>query len=202
MAEIKIEQKKQVWPWVLAGLVIAALVIYFLMFRDKENVNTAEVETEDNYAFSTNNTNLQDVKENNSTVAAFVSFVKNDTNRTSLNQSYTNEALLKLTAATNAMAGEIGYDIRADLDRVKASSMLIADETFETSSAKNIRNAVDNSTIALENLQQAKYPRLANEVEELRNASISINPEELTLEQNDAVKKYFAKASDILDKMN
>jgi hypothetical protein len=34
MAEIKIEQKKQAWPWVIVGLVIAALLIYFLVFRD------------------------------------------------------------------------------------------------------------------------------------------------------------------------
>ena len=34
MAEIRIEQKKQVWPWLLVGLVIVALLVYFLVFRD------------------------------------------------------------------------------------------------------------------------------------------------------------------------
>jgi hypothetical protein len=97
MAEIKIEQKKQVWPWLLAGLILAALVIYFLMFRDNDNVNTTEVVTEESYVSDTNDTNLLGVKENNSTVAAFVSFVENDTNRMSLDHAYTNEALLKLT---------------------------------------------------------------------------------------------------------
>ncbi len=202
MAEIKIEQKKQIWPWMIVGLVIAALLIYFVVFRNSDNVNKTEVVTEENYNSGTNDTNLLDVKENNSTVVAFVSFVENDTNRTSLNHAYTNEALVKLTAATNAMAGEIGYDIRADLVRVKESAILIADEPFETSHAKNIKNAADKSTTALQNMQQAKYPGLTAEVDGLKSASESINPEALTLEQKDAVKNYFAKASDLLKKMN
>jgi len=201
MAEIKIEQKKPVWPWLLAGLVIAALVIYFLMFRDNDN-NATEVVTEESYISDTNETNLLDVKENNSTVAAFISFVENDTNRVSLDQAYTNEALLKLTAATNAMAEEIGYDVREDLNKVKESTLLITNEPFESSKAKNIRNSTDGSTTALQNMQLAKYPWLSDEVEELKNASVAINPEVNTLEQKDAVKNFFAKAADLLEKMN
>jgi len=201
MAEIKIEQKKPVWPWLLAGLVIAALVIYFLMFRDNDN-NATEVVTEESYISDTNETNLLDVKENNSTVAAFISFVENDTNRVSLDQAYTNEALLKLTAATNAMSEEIGYDVREDLNKVKESTLLITNEPFESSKAKNIRNSTDGSTTALQNMQLAKYPWLSDEVEELKNASVAINPEVNTLEQKDAVKNFFAKAADLLEKMN
>ncbi len=201
MAEIKIEQKKQVWPWFLVGLVIAALLVYFLVFRDNNN-STTEVVTEENYNSGTNDTNLLGVKENNSTVAAFVSFVENDTARMSLDHAYTNEALLKLMAASNAMADEIGYDIQADLDKLEASAKLIDNEPFETSHAKNIRNATDNSTTALQNMQRAKYPGLTSEVDELKSASASINPETLTLDQKGAVKNYFAKASDLLKKMN
>ncbi len=200
MAEIKIEQKKQVWPWLLAGLVVAALVIYFLM--DNDDVNTTEVVTEENYVPDTNESNLLDVKENNSTVAAFISFVENDTNRASLDNAYTNEALLKLTAATNAMAEEIGYDVSADLDKVKESTLLVANEPFESSKAKNIRNATDVSTTSLQNMQLAKYPTLTDEVEELKSASAAIDPLAITLEQKDAVKNYFAKAADLLKKMN
>jgi len=44
--------------------------------------------------------------------------------------------------------------------------------------------------------------KLIDEVEELKSASESIKPGVLTLEQKDAVKNYFAKASDLLQKMN
>jgi hypothetical protein len=39
MAEIKIEKKKPVWPWIVVLLLIAAIV-YFIFFRD----NTTRVE--------------------------------------------------------------------------------------------------------------------------------------------------------------
>lgn len=74
MAEIKIEQKKQFWPWLLVGLIIAALLVYFLVFRDKGN--ETEIVTEANYITNTNEIDLLGVKDNNSTVAAFVSFVE------------------------------------------------------------------------------------------------------------------------------
>jgi len=200
MAEIKIEQKKQVWLWLLAGLVIVALVFYFLIFPDHRT--EIDIVTDANYASGTNADNLLGVKENNSTVAAFVSFVENDTNKISLDQAYTNEALLKLVEATNAMAEEIGYDIQEDLNKVKESAKLAANEPFETSNAKNIRDVADNCNTALQHMQLAKYPWLTDEIEELKIASTSINPEILTLEQKDAVMNYFAKAADILQKMN
>jgi hypothetical protein len=200
MAEIKIEQKKQVWPWLLAGLVVAALVIYFVM--DNDDANTTEADTEENYVSETNESNLVDVKENNNTVAAFISFVENDTNRVSLDNAYANEALLKLTAATHAMAKEIGYDARADLDKVNESTLLVANEPFESSKAKNFRNATDVSTTSLQNMQLAKYPTLADEVDDLKSASSAIDPSAITSEQKDAVKNYFAKAADLLKKMN
>ncbi len=199
MAEIKIEQKKQNWPWMIAGLVIIAILVYFFGFR---NNNTNGEVTEENDVSGTNDTNLLGVKENNSTVAAFVSFVENDTTRMRLDHAYTSEALLKLTAATNAMAGEVGYDIQVDLEKVNESTNQIDNEPFETSHAKNIRNATDKSTKALQNIQLAKYPWLSEEVDALKNASAAINPEVLTLDQKDVVKNYFAKAADLLEKMN
>ncbi|MBK6285528.1 MAG: hypothetical protein IPF54_25230 [Draconibacterium sp.] len=100
------------------------------------------------------------------------------------------------------MAEEIDYDIQADLDKVNESTVLIENENFDSSSSKNIRNATDNSATALQNMQQAKYPWLAEEVEELKSASAEISAETKTLEQEDAVKNYFVKAADLLQKMN
>lgn len=200
MAEIKIEQKKQVWPWLLVGLVIAALLVYFLVFRDN-NKNTEAV-TEADYITNTNEPDLLGVKENNGTVAAYVNFVENTKEKMSLDHAYTTEALLKLIEATNAIANEVGYEVRADLEKVKEYAKMITNDPFETTHADNIRKAADILTNVLQNIQNAKYPGLADEVEELKSASESIKPGVLTLEQKDAVKNYFAKASDLLQKMN
>jgi|TARA_R110000737_G_scaffold104095_1_gene137258 hypothetical protein len=200
MAEIKIEQKKQVWPWLLIGFILVALLVYFLVFRD--NGENTEAVTEEDYITNTNEADLLGVNENNSTVAAYVNFVGNSQEKMSLDHGYTNEALLKLIAATNAMANEVGYDVEADLENVREYAKMIAKNPFETTHADNIRKADDILTNALQNIQKAKYAGLADEVEELKSASESIKPGVLTLEQKDAVKNYFAKAADLLQKMN
>lgn len=200
MAEIKIEQKKQVWPWLLVGLVIAALLLYFLVFRDNGK-NTAAVPEAD-YITNTDEADLLGVKENNSTVAAYVSFVENSDGKMSLDHAYTNEALLKLIDASNAIAGEVGFEVQADLKKVKEYAKRITKDPFETTHADNIRKADDILTNVLQNIQKAKYPSLASDVVELKSASELIKPGVLTLDQKDAVKNYFAKASDLLQKMN
>jgi hypothetical protein len=202
MAEIKIVQKKQIWPWLLAGLVIviAALALYLLEFR--YNGKNPEKVTEAEHITNTNEPDLLGIKENNSTVEAYINFVENSKNKMSLDHAYTNEALLKLVDATNAMADEVGYEIGEDLEKVKEYAKMITVDPFETTHADNIRKAGDILTKVLQNIQKAIYPSLADDAKELKSASESINPDVLTLQQKDAVKNYFAKASDLLQKMN
>jgi hypothetical protein len=45
MAEIKIEKKKPVWPWIIAVLIIGALIYYiFVQDHDAHSESTIEVE--------------------------------------------------------------------------------------------------------------------------------------------------------------
>ncbi len=200
MAEIKIEQKKQIWPWLIVGLVIVALLLYFLVFRD--NGENTEAVTEADSITNTNESDLLGVKENNGTVAAYVNFVDNSKEMMSLDHEYTNEALSKLIEATNAIANEVGYDVQADIEKVKEYAKMIASDPFETTHADNIRKADDILTNILQNIQKAKYPDLTNEVAALKSASESIKLGVLTLEQKDEVKTFFIKAADLLQKMN
>jgi hypothetical protein len=200
MAEIKIKQKKQLWPWLLVGLVIAALLLYFLVFRDNDE-NTDAVNEVDRIT-NTNEIDLLEVKENNGIVVAYVNFVENNKEKMSIDHAYTNEALSKLIEATNAIANEVGYDVQADIDKVKEYAKMISSDPFETTHADNIRKADDILTKVLQNIQKAKYPALADEVTALKSAAESIKVDVLVLEQKDAVKNYFAKASELLQKMN
>nr|WP_294779676.1 hypothetical protein [uncultured Flavobacterium sp.] len=45
MAEIKIEKKKPIWPWIVAVLLIGALV-YFVFLRDDQVRNDSNTEIE------------------------------------------------------------------------------------------------------------------------------------------------------------
>ncbi|WP_026709230.1 hypothetical protein [Flavobacterium frigidarium] len=200
MAEIKIEQKKPIWPWLLVGLVIVGLLVYFLVFRD--NSENTEAVAEPDSITNTSESDLLGIKENNNTVAAYVSFVENNKEKMSLDHEYTNEALVKLIDATDAMANQVGYDVQADLQKARDFAKMITKDSFETTHADNVRKADDMVTNVLQNIQEAKYPELTNEVTALKSASESIKPGVLTLDQKDAVKNYFAKAADLLQKMN
>ncbi len=150
----------------------------------------------------TKETDLINVKENNSTVAAYINFVETGKNKMSLDHEYTNETLSKLIEATNAMAGEVGYEVQADLEKVREYAEMIEKDSFVTTHADSIRKADDILTNVLQNIQKAKYPGLINEVAELKIASESIKPGVLTLDQKDEVKTFFSKAADLLYKMN
>jgi membrane-anchored protein YejM (alkaline phosphatase superfamily) len=200
MAEIKIEQKKPIWPWLLVGLVIVGLLVYFLVFRD--NSENTEAVAEPDSITNTSESDLLGIKENNNTVAAYVSFVENNKEKMSLDHEYTNEALVKLIDATDAMANQVGYDVQADLQKARDFAKMITKDSFETTHADNVRKADDMVANVLQNIQEAKYPELTNEVTALKSASESIKPGVLTLDQKDAVKNYFAQAADLLQKMN
>ena len=192
MNEIKKKKKNLIWPWIL-GIGIIALLLYFFVSNDKKETAQKVPFTED----------LINVTEYNRTVAAFVNFMKNDTMKMELDESFTKEAFLKLVDATNAMADEINYDIRSNMARVVKYVNRVKAEPIRTSYANSFREASDilTSTV-LKSMQQSKYPGLVSEIAELENASSSIDPEVLLLDQMYQVKTYFREAADLLLKMN
>ncbi len=162
MTEIEIEKKKPVWPWILAGLAAAALLIYFLVFSGKEKVKD-----------DPGKASLVNVHESNSTVAAFVTFVNDDKNKMGLDHAYTNMALLKLTEATKAMAQEIGYNVPADLHKVKEYADEITRDPFENTHADNIRKGADVLTNILHNIQQQSISFFAVDVDNIITGTLS-----------------------------
>jgi hypothetical protein len=126
--------------------------------------------TEPNSITNTNESDLLGIKENNGTVEAYVNFVENNNEKMSLDHEYTNEALLKLIEATDAMANEVGYDVHSDLEKVREYAKMITKDPFETTHADNIRNVDSILTNILQNIQKAKYPGLADEVTALKSA--------------------------------
>ncbi len=196
MAEIKIEKKKPIWPWILLvlGLLAAA---WFLFFRnDKDD----DEKIADKTVLS--DTALIDKRENNSTVAAYVTFINSDTNTMSLDHAFTSEALTKLTAAVDAMATEVGYDVKADISKAKQFADEITNDPLVATHADKISSSADVLSTSLQNMQQAKYPGLSNEAADVKSSAGAINPATLTLDQRDAVKSFFRKAADLLNKMN
>ena len=145
---------------------------------------------------------ISSVRENNGTVESYVSFVNADTATMTLDHSYTSDALKKLSSAVDAMAGEAGFDVKADLEKVKVYADKIIQDPSDISHADTIKMATGLLATALKNMQKAKYAGLSADADDLVMASKAIDPDKLTLDQREAVKSFFSKAAGLLSKMN
>jgi hypothetical protein len=211
MAEIKIEKKKPIWPWLLLGALILALVIWLVVDDDDdldelERVDTTEMVGENNEGYGNedsygDNGNIG-TDEDNRMVDAYVNFVDNDPDKMGLDHEFTNEALTKLIYATKSIAADIGYDIETDITKAQKLADKIKVDPFETTHANSIREVADILSNTLHNLQKEKYPSLSGDINNLKNAASKIKPDTLTLDQKQDVKGFFAAAADLLRKMN
>lgn len=196
MAEIKIEKKKPVWPWILALLAIAA-IIYFVFFRDSNPETVVRDETE-NVVGSTGDAD----QGSNSDIAAYVDFINSYDQNMGLDHEFTNEAFSKLIAATQAKAADLEYDVEGDMSAVREHARHITDDPYETSHANSISKAAAIIADALEGMQEREYPELADRAAKVQSSADAIDPDKLTLDQKEAVKSFFDNAAGLLENMN
>ena len=200
MAEIKIEKKAPIWPWIV-GLLLLALALYFLFFKDTAVVTDGTTTTNDTIV---DRTEIQDNRQdtNLTGVAAFVAFVKNDDGNMTLDHEYSNDALNKLIDATEEVANKVGYDSKIDLEKAREHADAITKDAEATTHADHIKMAAGMVSGVLQNMQKAKFTDLSAEANKAKMSSDAIDVKELTLNQKGKVKGFFADAADLLEKMN
>ena len=201
MAEIKIEKKKPIWPWILALLVLA-LIIYFLFFK---NTTVIKNETNTNRDTIVDRTEMQDdqyIDDNLTDVAAFVAFVKNDDGKMTLDHEYSHNALTKLIDATEEISSKVNFDSKMDLDNARKFADEITKDPQATNHADNIKKSTDLISTVLVKVQEAKFPALKSEATKIKMASEAINVKELALNQKAKIKGFFDDSADLLEKMN
>ncbi|MDQ6815126.1 MAG: hypothetical protein M3040_15425 [Bacteroidota bacterium] len=147
------------------------------------------------------NNDLISMHENNSTVADYIKYVDAN-NKMVPDHEYIKNALVKLSDATNAMAGAIGYTVMGDLNMAKDDANKITKNANESTHAANIRKSADILSSALQHMQQAKYPSLSTAGSELVSASAAIKPSVLTDNQKAEIVDFFRRSAYLLEKMN
>jgi hypothetical protein len=196
MAEIKIEKKKPIWPWILIGVVILALLLYFFVFKDNNNSQLLDNNADTTAMAIDNQTDNEDA------VAAYINFIKRDAGTMSLSHEYSHEALTKLANATEEISVKTGVDVSVDLNKVKQLSQQIMENPTATTHADDIRKASILIATALDTIQQAKFPNLSAESNNLMNDAKALDEKDLTLDQKSTVKTFYNTAADLLQKMN
>ena len=190
MEEIKVEKKRAIWLWLLA-MVAFALIVYFVFFpgdRDFADDNIVIVPAAQNVT--------------GGAIDNYISFIKTDTTKMGLGHEYSNMALTKLIEATKARAQALEFDIQVDLAHANDLAQRIQRDPGATTHANSIREAADIVSTALQKMQQAHYPGLNEQANEVKDAATTIDPDQLTLDQTENVKGFFSEAADLLEKMN
>lgn len=210
MAEIGIEKKKPIWPWIILVLVILA-ILYFLFawgdddVDDMDDTNTEQVEDTtawDNEMRDTTGTwDRNDTITGNQGVSAYLSHV-GDKSRMGIDHEYTNNALIRLMSAVESKAMEENVNIDAEMQEIRQQANEITQDPMATDHANIIKDTGSKIVDALEKVQQENHPDLSQEIEDVRNSLQEIDPSVQTLEQKDDVNSFFDEAADVLRKMS
>lgn len=198
MAEIKIEQKKPVWPWILLAVVVVGLIIWWVAADDDDD----RIMTDDTTQVQDGDRNSMSGERPDEVNTYVMIFDERNMGEMSLDHDFTNDALTKLIDAVRAQAAQDEYNVKADLDQAREYADQVSRDPYETTHADNIRKAAESIARALQNMQQANYPNLKNEAQQVQDAAMAIKPGVLTLDQKNEVKTFFRKSADLLDKMN
>ena len=193
MAEIKIEKKKPIWPWILLGLLAIGLIWYFLM-REPENRDAMENKTEEVYVQDDVNADM------NSDTGKYSAFIS-DTDKMGVDHEYSHGALIHLINAVEEKADMHDVDLKADLDKARKEASKITENPEKLNHADWIKDSGKIITRALTTLQTAKFQNLAPDVNKVDAAVSAIDPAVNTLDQKDKVNNFFKSAESLLLKM-
>lgn len=137
MAEIEIEKKNPIWPWILLAILVIAALLYFFVLADDgtddvddmDDMNTEQVY--DNNAMDNETADYQDA-ENMQYVALINEYDTyiNDP-QMGLDHEYANGALMKLISAVDATANELGVDIESDLEKARKEAQSITEDPLK-----------------------------------------------------------------------
>jgi hypothetical protein len=214
MAEIKIEKKKPIWPWILVGLIILGIILYFLLAGNNDDMDDMD-DMDDNRTEQVSDTTYTDAQQrgtgtweessrdtlNDDSVSAYLAHV-GDRERMGIDHEYTNNALIHLINAVEAKAAEVNMDINKDLEEMRENSQEITQNPQATNHADKIKETGDKIADVLERIQEENFPNLSGDVDDVRTAVQEIDGSTLTLEQKDEINSFFKEAADVLRSMS
>lgn len=207
MAEIKIEKKKPWWPWILALLIILAVVAYFLFYSDEKLIDDdVSIESEEaignqvQEGFNATNVDPAHTKSDLETTE-YTSFI-GDRSKLGTDVEYTKDALVQLSNAVRQAAVEHGIETDGRLERVENSAKNIQKDGDSLLLAQQIKNVGGEIAQIIGALQEKEYPELAEASEKIKRAVGSIVPNQQIDEQKEQINVFFDACGDALKEMN
>lgn len=198
MAEIEIEKKKSIWPWILVAILLILALLYFFVWADDD------IDDVDDMDDTTTEQVMQEEPQTNdatqmTAVQEYSDYIDNP--EMGIDHEYANGALLELIAATRSVAEKQNVNIEAELSEAQNKAEKITEDPMKLTHANKIKNSGETITRALQTLQDQKFPDMKEEYTAVEEALGKIQPDEETLNQKEAVKSFFEKAEELLISM-
>lgn len=204
MAEIKIEKKKTIWPWILLALLLLAGVLYFVFadsdVEEYEDDTITIEEVGDVDAIAVVPANSEAIAAYDETLTAYTQYIGN-TEKMGIDHVYSNNALEYLIEAVEAKAAVLNIDIEADLEKARKNANAITNDPYDVNHADLIKNTGMILVSALKTIQMKSFPSLDDELAAVNDAVMAINKETHTLDQKDDVNTFYKAAESLLIKM-
>lgn len=191
MAEIRIEKRPPVWPWILGVLALALVgwIAFATLGDDEPETREAAVQDSREGAVGTSGAVPAAVQD----YAAFA----NDSAQlaTGREHEYTAEGIRRLSAALAAFVDQTGNDpeARTHLERFRQSADRLQREPESREHANTVR---DVFTSAVDVLESGRID--AGDVSRLRTTATSMSADQPLLDQTDKVKQFFGESAEAL----
>ncbi|MEO6346657.1 MAG: hypothetical protein ABIO60_01990 [Aquaticitalea sp.] len=212
MAEIKIEKKKPVWPWILLILVILAAIAYFVYANNEagdsmDDMNTTEIDSME-YDANTNSTTYEDTMDSTASTSSSMQYGESikDSTRIGTDSTYTKSAFQNLSKAVTEKAAQYNLESSKSLEDLKnyasqMNSMGNSKMPNVGGISKDFKMVSTDIVTILENIQTKKFPTLQKEVADLKQTSNKLTSVAVEKQQT-TLQMFFRKANDVLNKMN
>lgn len=213
MAEIKIEKKTPVWPWILLVLIILAAIYFFWYYNDRNidgsediTLNDTVAQVEESYRYdevrdtSTLYTGKYGTIRKEHAFADYLGFVDNLDNK-GTDRNYYRTAFFKLITATKRQAEIENVDVSNNISAAMESAEKLTNDPTITVKADNVRKAADEVSKALKTIQEKEFDNLSDYVKAVDAAVANIDGTQSTTQQASNVDVFFDKTANLLQKM-
>lgn len=195
MAEIRIEKKTPIWPWII-GILIVGAILYFFVFADDTTDNRADTKTQtEKVKENTMERNSMQIASANE-IDSYNEYISGS-EKTADNE-YTSRALSKLIAATSATAMALNIDVDTDLSRAKTKASEIAKGANSLTHTRSIKDAANSISSALKSIQTKDFPSLKSKYAEVEESVAKIKTDKFIIDQEDAVNDFLKKSGNLL----
>lgn len=215
MAEIEIVKKRPIWPWIILGIIILAVLGYMGFDNNDEDEieeqsyieNKMDKDTDESTVeskISAEDAKYSDYALNSNSQEAINTYSTflTDSGEMGLAHEYSHGALTRLIASVDAVASDLEVDVTIDLENAYKEADHIMKNPYDVDHANKIKSVAQTLSKVLTNIQSERYPKLNKEAESVNAAANAIEPDTKTLNQKGDVTEFFKRAENLLTKMN